>query len=230
MRAPIMEVFSSIQGEGLLVGCRQIFIRFAGCNLNCRYCDTPESRNPQMGEPTSIQDLKSRIEELETPDLHSISLTGGEPLLYADFIKNLLHVTDYKSLLETNGSLPGEIKKIAHLVDYASVDIKLPEHVGTWEIIEKEIKSINILIKRGVNTYLKVVVLPTTPPSHIGRIAQKLQNEISEPYRTPIVIQPSSPLDYWIGSAPRLLKISEEVGRHFKVRLIPQVHKILNLR
>ena len=225
-----MEVFSSIQGEGLLVGCRQIFIRFAGCNLNCRYCDTPESRNPQMGEPTSIQDLKSRIEELETPDLHSISLTGGEPLLYADFIKNLLHVTDYKSLLETNGSLPGEIKKIAHLVDYASVDIKLPEHVGTWEIIEKEIKSINILIKRGVNTYLKVVVLPTTLPSHIGRIAQKLQNEISEPYRTPIVIQPSSPLDYWIGSAHRLLKISEEVGRHFKVRLIPQVHKILNLR
>lgn len=230
MRAPIMEVFSSIQGEGLLVGCRQIFIRFAGCNLNCRYCDTPKSRNPQIGEPTSIQDLKSRIKELETPDLHSISLTGGEPLLYADFIKNLLHEMDYKSLLETNGSLPSEIKKIAHLIDYASVDIKLPEHVGTWEIIKKEIKSINILIKRGVNTYLKVVVLPTTLPSHVGRIAHKLQNEISEPYRTPIVIQPSSPLDYWIGSAPQLLKISEEVGRHFKVRLIPQVHKILNLR
>ncbi len=230
MRAPIMEVFSSIQGEGLLVGCRQIFIRFAGCNLNCKYCDTPESRDPQSGRLTSIQDLKSRIKELETPDLHSISLTGGEPLLYADFIKNFLDETDYKSLLETNGSLPSEIKKIAHLVDYASVDIKLPEHVGTWKIIEKEIESINILIKRGVNTYLKVVVLPTTPPPYMGRIAQKLQEEISEPSKTPLVVQPSSPLDYWIGNAPRLLKVSEEIGRHFKVRLIPQVHKILNLR
>ncbi|MDX9694125.1 MAG: 7-carboxy-7-deazaguanine synthase QueE, partial [Methanothermobacter sp.] len=65
MRAPIMEVFSSIQGEGLLVGCRQIFIRFAGCNLNCKYCDTPESRNPQSGELTSIGDLKYRIKELK---------------------------------------------------------------------------------------------------------------------------------------------------------------------
>ncbi|MEM4195978.1 MAG: 7-carboxy-7-deazaguanine synthase QueE, partial [Methanothermobacter sp.] len=46
MKAPIMEVFSSIQGEGLLLGKRQIFIRFAGCNLNCSYCDTPESRDP----------------------------------------------------------------------------------------------------------------------------------------------------------------------------------------
>ncbi|MDI9623477.1 MAG: 7-carboxy-7-deazaguanine synthase QueE [Methanothermobacter sp.] len=230
MRAPIMEVFSSIQGEGLLVGCRQIFIRFAGCNLNCRYCDTPESRDPKRGELTNIKDLKFKIKELETPDLHSISLTGGEPLLYADFIKNLLHETNYRFLLETNGSLPGEIKKIAHLIDYASVDIKLPEHVDSEEIIEKEIRSINILIKRGVNTYLKVVVLPTMPPPYMGQVAQKLQEEISEPSKTPIVIQPSSPLDYWIGSAPRLLRISEEIGRHFKVRLIPQVHKILDLK
>ncbi|MBC7101429.1 MAG: 7-carboxy-7-deazaguanine synthase QueE [Methanobacteriales archaeon] len=230
MRAPIMEVFSSIQGEGLLVGCRQIFIRFAGCNLNCRYCDTPESRDPQRGELTTINDLKFKIKELETPDLHSISLTGGEPLLYADFIKNLLHETNYKSLLETNGSLPSEIKKIAHLIDYASVDIKLPEHVDTDEIIEKEIKSINILIKRGVNTYLKVVILPTISPPYMGQLAQKLREEISEPSKTPIVIQPISPLDYWIGSAHRLLRISEEIGKHFKVRLIPQVHKILDLR
>ncbi|BAW31933.1 MAG TPA: 7-carboxy-7-deazaguanine synthase QueE [Methanothermobacter sp.] len=230
MRAPIMEVFSSIQGEGLLVGCRQIFIRFAGCNLNCSYCDTPESRDPQRGRSTSIRELKRRIKDLESPDLHSISLTGGEPLLYADFIKNFLEETDYKSLLETNGSLPGEIKKIAPLIDYASVDIKLPEHIGTKDIIEKEIQSINILIKRSVNTYLKVVVLPTTSPSHMGLLAQKLRKEISEPSMTRIVIQPSSPIDHWVGNTPRLLKISEEIGRHFKVRLIPQVHKILDLR
>jgi len=230
MKAPIMEVFSSIQGEGLLVGCRQIFIRFAGCNLNCGYCDTPESRDPQRGKLTSIEDLKIKIRELETPDLHSISLTGGEPLLYADFIKNLLKRTDYKSLLETNGSLPSEIKKIAHLIDYASVDLKLPEHVGSEELIEKEIKVINILINKGAHTYLKVVVLPATSPSYMGLLAQKLKERISEPSRTQIVIQPSSPLEYWIGNTPQLLKISEKIGRHFKVRLIPQVHKILDLR
>ena len=49
MKAPIIEVFSSIQGEGLLIGRRQIFVRFAGCNLNCNYCDTPESRKSTAG-------------------------------------------------------------------------------------------------------------------------------------------------------------------------------------
>ena len=45
MTAPIVELFSSLQGEGLLVGERQVFVRFAGCNLECAYCDTPAARS-----------------------------------------------------------------------------------------------------------------------------------------------------------------------------------------
>lgn len=85
-----MEVFSSIQGEGLLVGKRQIFIRFAGCNLNCSYCDTPESRDPSCGEELSADQLQGMVENLVTPDFHSLSITGGEPLLYPDFIREFL--------------------------------------------------------------------------------------------------------------------------------------------
>lgn len=54
MKAPIFEVFSSIQGEGKLIGRRQIFIRFAGCNLDCVYCDTPESKKATNGKEFSI--------------------------------------------------------------------------------------------------------------------------------------------------------------------------------
>ncbi len=225
-----MEIFSSIQGEGLLVGCRQIFIRFAGCNLQCSYCDIPESRDPRSGILTSTIDLLRKVESLKTPDLHSIALTGGEPLLYSDFIKDFLKRVDYVALIETNGSLPHEIRKIAHLLTYASVDIKLPEYLAGEDIIEKEIQAINILIEKGVDTYLKVVVLPSTPIDYIDIIVQKLEEGVSQPSKVPIVIQPSSPLNYWVKNTPQLLKISEKIGKHFKVRLIPQVHKFLNLR
>ena len=49
MDAPIIEIFSSIQGEGLLIGERQIFVRFAGCNLDCTYCDTKNSQSANVG-------------------------------------------------------------------------------------------------------------------------------------------------------------------------------------
>ena len=62
-----------------------------------------------------------------TPDFH-LFLLRVEPLLHADFIKYFLENHKFKSLLETNGSLPDELRKLVGLVDYVSMDIKLPEH------------------------------------------------------------------------------------------------------
>lgn len=233
MKAPIMEVFSSIQGEGLLIGRRQIFVRFAGCNLDCFYCDTAESRNSSVGQETTIDLLQNKIESILTPDFHSISFTGGEPLLQADFIKSFLEKNKYKSLLETNGSLPKEVKKIANLINHASVDIKLPEHfLGDTQsdLIEREIESLNILISRKVKVYCKVVMLPTTEVDTIGQVAETIKENISDPSRIAMVLQPSSPLEYWVQNTPKLFKMSEKVGEHLDVLTIPQVHKLLEVR
>ena len=100
MKTRITEVFSSIQGEGKLLGRRQIFIRFSGCNLGCNYCDTIKSRDPLYGEVIFIDELFSRIKKLITPDFHSISLTGGEPLLHANFINEFLNKYDFNVLLK----------------------------------------------------------------------------------------------------------------------------------
>lgn len=233
MKAPIMEVFSSIQGEGLLIGRRQIFVRFAGCNLDCSYCDTPESRNSSAGRETTLDGLQKKIESILTPDFHSISFTGGEPLLQADFIKKFLEKNKYKSLLETNGSLPKEVKKLANLISHASVDIKLPEHFSgdnKNDLIEREIDSLNILISRRVKVYCKVVMLPTTKVDTIGHVAKTIKENISDPARVVMVLQPASPLEYWVQHTPKLFKMSEKVGEHLNVLTIPQVHKLLEVR
>ncbi|MBF4475746.1 MAG: 7-carboxy-7-deazaguanine synthase QueE [Methanobacterium formicicum] len=233
MKSRISEVFSSIQGEGKLIGRRQVFVRFTGCNLNCNYCDTSLSRDPGYGEEIGIDSLYQKISELKTPDLHSISFTGGEPLLHADFIKDFLEKYPLTSMLETNGSLPGEMAKLIELVDYVSMDVKLPEHeaVSNWDdLLDQEIKSIKLLIEEGINSYCKVVVQPSTTTETVASIAARIREEIPETSQMPLIVQPASPLELWKGRTHKLLEISEKAGEHLDVLTIPQVHKLLNLR
>lgn len=233
MKAPIIEVFSSIQGEGLFIGKRQIFIRFAGCNLDCKYCDTNKSKTTSSGVETSLEELHAKVSDLVTPDFHAISFTGGEPLLQADYIKRFHEIHDYPMLLETNGTLPKQVEKIADYVDYASVDIKLPEHFesgNNGNIISREIESANILISRGAKVYCKAVVLPETKVETIVNISERIRNEIKDSSKMSLIIQPSSPISEWGKNIEKLFKMSEIVGINLDVRVIPQIHTILDIR
>ena len=233
MKTHINEVFSSIQGEGILIGRRQVFIRFSGCNLDCNYCDTSKSRDPEFGDLVSIEELHQEIDQLITPDFHSISFTGGEPLLNADFIKIFLQEYKFKSLLETNGSLPDELAKIAGFLDYVSLDIKLPEHEASknWDdLFGLELESIKLLRDKEINTYCKVVVMPGTKVDMIGFIASKIADEVQNTSNLSMVLQPVSPLDLWEDGSQKLFEISEEAGKYIDVLTIPQVHKLLNVR
>lgn len=233
MKTRISEVFSSIQGEGKFLGRRQIFIRFSGCNLNCNYCDTPQSRDPKQGEYISTDELHRWVENLITPDFHSLSLTGGEPLLQADFIKEFLENYHRDALLETNGSLPDELEKILDLIRYASVDVKLPEHksVSDWNgLLDNELKSINLLMEEDINTYCKIVVFPTTKVDTMTFIASKIVQEVEKTSKLSLIIQPESPLTSWETRQDKLLEISEKTGKYLDVLVIPQVHKLLNIR
>lgn len=100
----ILEIFNSIDGEGLRAGELASFIRTAGCNLHCGYCDTAysipkENKNAREMEWSEITAL----------DLyHNVTLTGGEPLLQPDIWKvaGALARAGYAVNIETNGSLP----------------------------------------------------------------------------------------------------------------------------
>lgn len=123
--ANIHSLFSSIQGEGLFVGYPQIFIRFSGCNLRCRYCDTPEALRPQpsarieqtpfsgqfksVRNPVDIDYLTTQIRRLvkHFPYFHSVSVTGGEPLLQSEFLAKWL--PRIKSILHPPSAVAGRL-------------------------------------------------------------------------------------------------------------------------
>ena len=231
MKAPIIEIFSSFQGEGVLIGQRQIFVRFAGCNLNCDYCDTKHSISKNEGILMTPAEVVSKIESILTPDCQTISFTGGEPSLYPDFINEVSRLTNLKIMLETNGTLPDNIDLI-HNLDIVSLDIKLKEHFnGDYkeDIFLNEIKSLNLLIEKSINVYCKVVILPTLKIESFEEVIEKINMGINNNHNLKVIIQPSSPLNEWKDYSNSLFEFSEIVGKYFEVSTIPQIHKILNI-
>ena len=231
MKAPIIEIFSSFQGEGLLIGERQIFVRFAGCNLDCNYCDTKNSKSESSGKLMSVEEVCSEIEKIITPDCKTVSFTGGEPSLYPEFISEVSKKLNLKVMLETNGTLPENIDLIEKL-DIVSLDIKLSEHFNNDfdnKIFENEIKSLNLLISKSISVYCKVVILPSTKIKSFEEVVEKLSENISNKSNVKIIIQPSSPLGEWKNINFKLFEFSEVVGQYFEVSTIPQIHKILNI-
>ena len=231
LEAPIVEIFSSIQGEGLLVGRRQIFVRFAGCNLNCSYCDTEASKSSKNGTLRNVDYVVNKINELKTPDLHSVSFTGGEPSLYADFIKEVIDKINFPGFLETNGILTKEINKIDNL-KYASLDIKLPENLEDAfysKIISSEIDSINLLIDKGINVYCKIVVFPNLDLKLFENLIFNVSKAINKKDNLSIIIQPVSPIELWKNDKDKLFKFSEITGKYMDVLIIPQLHKFMNI-
>jgi 7-carboxy-7-deazaguanine synthase len=119
MKYPVVEIFYSIQGEGLWVGSATHFIRFAGCNVNCEFCDTDYAKR----EDLSVKEIVKRV-----GDASSVCLTGGEPTMHnllpliEEFHKRGVYVQ-----IETNGTGPDEIYRAA---DWVTCSPKT--WVGEW--------------------------------------------------------------------------------------------------
>jgi 7-carboxy-7-deazaguanine synthase len=117
----ISEIFTSIQGESHWAGYPCTFVRLAGCNLDCSYCDTRYARREE-GEPCSVERIVERVCSENAP---LVEVTGGEPLCQArtPALLQALLDTGRRVLLETNGSLPlDDVPSGVHVV----MDIKTP--------------------------------------------------------------------------------------------------------
>ncbi|MBC9785976.1 7-carboxy-7-deazaguanine synthase QueE [Heliobacterium chlorum] len=242
--AHLVELMTSAQGEGPWIGCRQIFLRFFGCNLDCSYCDTPGSgprpshcrveRAPGSGlfeyweNPLSVSLIEDFLVQQCSKPVHSVCLTGGEPLLHAEFIKELITRRRYLGIpfyLETNGTLPDKLAVLIDLIGYVSMDIKVPESEDSprWALHRDFLRL--AARKQG---YAKIVITDTTSDRQLLRACEMVRREAPA---YPIILQPLTNNDGTISLLPsRLLALQEKAMQvHNDVRLIPQTHKFLGI-
>lgn len=244
LQAPLVECFSSIQGEGMLVGLRQVFLRFAGCNLNCTFCDTPGmSETPEeclleltpgrrdffkVKNPVHLERVTSLLESWNAgwPGIHhSVSVTGGEPLLYRaqllEWLPGLRHLLPV--YLETNGTLPEALEPLIPHLDMVGMDIKLPSASGCPQMWDEHRAFLEIASQKSV--FVKVVIDQSTQEWEIERscaIIGAVNPAI------PLILQPMTLPDGGIAiSALRALELQEVASSLKDVRVIPQTHKFM---
>lgn len=224
MKTKINEIFSSIQGEGPFVGYKQLFIRFCNCNLNCNYCDTPFDE----GIEYSPQELFEKINnEYNLKTFHSISLTGGEPLLSVDFLEEFLPIVKDNNFstiyLETNATLVENLKKIKKYIDIVSADIKLKSSTGkdTFNLHSKFFENCD-----GINIFAKIVFDNNITSEEIEQCIL-----MGEKHKLPLVLQPKMEGNLMCVNSDFCNEIlAKFIVKYPNTRLIPQVHKFLNVR
>ena len=249
--ANLVELFSAIQGEGAIVGTRQIFVRFARCDLRCHYCDsahtwdidrfcrlekTPGVRDFEfLPNPIAADVLLDAIARQNRPHLHdSISLTGGEPLLHAQFLQAFLpQLRDRVPLpvyLESGGHRPHDLQLVLPYLDLIGMDIKLPSVSGEsrWEAHRLFLERCHTA---GVDVFVKAIVAARTNTADLEQMAALVAR--IDP-KIPIYLQPATPL-----AAPHaetvLPPLPEQVltwqaqlkQSLASVRVVPQTHKAI---
>jgi organic radical activating enzyme len=197
----IVEIFQSIQGEGARVGTSAVFIRFAGCNLNCKFCDT----NKETIEQLTPNEIMVRISKYSS---ENIILTGGEPLIQnlAELI-NKLSSMGYDIAIETNGTLyPDWLGEIIHKIN--------------WIIISPKLSDLPIAFEyTGLANEVKIVWHNTEAPHNLAAVDHIYQTKLK--FIQPMDINGNMNIDDCLDLI---------YNKYPSWRISIQLHKLLGLR
>ena len=252
MTGYLSEVFASFEGEGDRVGMPAVFVRMAGCNLACSFCDTAYARErtdsatlflgrreSRLGNPVSPGRL-SEIIGSEFPGYSDVRMTGGEPLLQADFVEeaaDILRRMGRGLHLETNGTLAAEMARVRHLFQTVTMDIKLPstqdgaalygEHSEFLESLRSG-TAVGAVETPAPRVCVKIVVTPECRDDEVIE-AFDLVGRI-DPNVT-VFIQPEFDKGAPLVSGERIMSLlMTGLGTLTDVRVSFQMHKILKMR
>lgn len=176
----VLEVFNSIDGEQPRMGEITTFVRLAGCNLKCDYCDTPHSQNLRSGEETTVIELVKTIHKMRIND--NITITGGEPLLQMIPLEELCHrlkTLGYSINIETNGSIKPTYTLLTE-VDCMVYDYKAEALFNVIEMLRRQdIVKFVIRTEQGFDKVREIAKLLYYNKIYVGCV-QGEDNVLSE--------------------------------------------------
>ncbi len=213
------------------MGERHLFIRFEECHIGCEYCDELDKPGRTMSLDEVMETVR-RIEKEEGPHTF-VSLTGGEPLLYVNFLSPLLlrlKALGYRTYLETNGILWQALTEVIGWCDVIAMDLK-PASVTKERSFLKEHRQF-LDIARSKELFIKIVLSKEIEVQEFQSLILLVRDLARQ---TPVILQPVSAPDSEGHEDPELMQLMSELQRMAgrmipHVRIMPRLHRILKIR
>ena len=230
----LFEIFTSVEGEGILYGTKTLFVRLAGCPFTCFYCDTKESLPLDSGEEYTIDEANELIDSNLQNQTYKVNFTGGDPLIQHQAVAQLAKHIQNKKIPTYLESSCFDIDRFNHVLPFIDI-VKIEFKTKDSDFVDSEhyeklightMKCLQSSVKSKKTTYVKIVVSSKTQLNEFKKLVDDIFSNISKENIHGFVIQPT----YGISEPPLdlLLNLYDIVFPHYiDVKVVPQLHKFI---
>ena len=235
MNARIFEIFTSIEGEGILYGTKTLFVRFAGCPYSCFYCDTLDALPLDSGKEYSITEACNLIDSNLQDNTFKVNFTGGEPLIQHEAVSELAKHVKARGLPTYLESACFDSKKFLYVlpsIDFVKIEFKTIEsefidEKHYPELLRNTLECLQAAVEAKKTTYIKIVVSSKTESGSFKEILEQIFKIISRENISGFIIQPTTSLSE--PTLEQLLEFYDLVYPYYdEVRVVPQLHKVIS--
>jgi organic radical activating enzyme len=234
LKVRLFEIFTSVEGEGILYGTKTLFVRLAGCPFTCFYCDTKESLPLDSGKEYTIKEACKLIDSSLKNQTYKVNFTGGDPLIQHDAVAELAkHVQTKKipTYLESSCFDSDRFNHVLPFIDIVKIEFKTKDSDFVdfkhyQRLIDNAMKCLQLSVSSKKTTYIKIVVSSKTKVEDFKDLVDKIFDVISKHDIDGFIIQPA----YGVAepSLDLLLNLYDIVYPHYiDVKVVPQLHKFI---